>query len=170
MTDKVDLINAETGEIEDKPYRSEAHLGFGKTLATYQRYIADTLRNPDDPDSFARMSPDTLTLVLAELSAMYESLSAFLANQKLWIADLKTSRQLKFARQYMEYKRLKGHTNETARMQAILDCEVEDRGIDKAQHVFNVTDALKKSIVHYHDAVRSTLSYEKSLGNMSRGN
>lgn len=166
----IELIDPQTGEIkDDRPYRSEAHMGFGKTLATYQKYVAETLRDPDNLDNFSKMNPDTLMLVLAELTAMYENLVGFLANQKLWVNDLKTSRQLKFARQYMHYKQMKGHTNETARMQSTIDCEVEDRGIDKAQHVYNTVEAFKKAVGRYHDSVRSVLSWEKTIGSMNRG-
>ncbi len=164
----IEIINHETGEVQsDKPYRSEAHLGFGKTLATYQKYIATTLRDTDDTTLFSKMSPDTLSIVLGELTAMYESLSMFLANQKLWVSDLKTMRQLKFAKQYLAHKAL--HTNETARYKATIDCEEEDKGIDKAQHVYNTVEAFKKSTGRYHDAVRSQLSYEKSIMGMGRG-
>lgn len=160
--DGIQITNEATGEVQtDKPYRSEEHLGFGSELVRQQRYVRQTLRDPEDPNAFAKLSPDQIIEVLDHLSAYYDRLGAWLANQTLWVSDLKTARELKFAQKYLEWKRKQGETNETARMEAKIAVHELDVGIDKCKGHLDTVLAWKKAIGRYHDAARSQLSYEK---------
>lgn len=168
---EVQFTSEATGEIQDeKPYKSEEHLAFGNELVAQQRYVRQKLRDPEDPNAFAKLSPDEIMEVLDHLSAYYDRLGAWLANQQLWLSDLKTQRELAFAREYLKWKRKKGETNETARMEAKLAVGDLDKGIDKCKHVFDTVMAWKKSIGRYHDAARSSLSWEKQSAYMQRRN
>lgn len=168
---EVEFTNEATGEIQpEKPYKTEEHLSFGGELVAQQRYVRQMLRDPEDPNAFAKLSPESIIDVLDHLSAYYDRLGAWLANQQLWLSDLKTARELKFAQKYLEWKRKKGETNETARMEAKIAVNDLDVGIDKCRHVFDTVMAWKKSIGRYHDAARSQLSYEKQSQYMSRRN
>lgn len=170
-TEGIEITSEATGEVQtDKPYRSDEHLGFGGELVAQQRYVRSTLRDPEDPNAFAKLSPDQIIDVLDHLSAYYDRLGAWLANQQLWLSDLKTQRQLKFAELYLEWKRKKGETNETARMEAQIRVNPLDVGIDKCKHQLDTVMAWKKSIGRYHDAARSQLSYEKQSQYMQRRN
>lgn len=167
----VQFTNSDTGEIQDeKPYRSEEHLAFGNEIVAQQRYVREKLRDPEDPNAFAKLNPEGIIDVLDHLSAYYDRLGAWLANQQLWLSDLKTQRELRFAEEYLKWKRKKGETNETARMEAKIAVGDLDKGIDKCKHIFDTVMAWKKSIGRYHDAARSQLSYEKQSQYMQRRN
>ncbi len=167
----IQITSEATGEVQDdKPYRSEEHLGFGGELVAQQRYVRQTLRDPEDPNAFAKLSPDQIIDVLDHLSAYYDRLGAWLANQALWHSDLKTQLELKFAQEYLKWKRKKGETNETARMEAKIATNHLSVGIDKCRHQLDTVTAWKKSIGRYHDAARSQLSFEKQQQYMSRRN
>jgi hypothetical protein len=167
----IEITSEATGEVQDqKPYRSEEHLGFGKELVAQQRYIRQKLRDPEDPNAFAKLSPDEIMVVLDHLSGYYDRLGAWLVNQKLWLSDLKTQRQLAYNQKYLEFKRKKGETNETARAEASVAVHALDVGIDKCRHQFDTVEAWKKSIGRYHDAARSGLSWEKQSAYMQRRN
>lgn len=167
----VEFTDSETGEIQDeKPYKNEQHLAFGNEIVAQQRYVRTTLRDPEDPNAFAKLSPENIMEVLDHLSAYYDRLGAWLANQQLWLSDLKTQRELRFAEEYLKWKRKKGETNETARMEAKLAVGDLDKGIDKCKHIFDTVMAWKKSIGRYHDAARSSLSWEKQSAYMQRRN
>lgn len=167
----VEFTSEATGEVQDdKPYRTEEHLGFGGELVAQQRYVRQKLRDPEDPNAFAKLSPDEIMEVLDHLSAYYDRLGAWLANQKLWWSDLKTQYDLKFAEEYLKWKRKKGETNETARMEAKIATNDLLVGIDKCKHQFDTVEAWKKSIGRYHDAARSGLSWEKQSAYMQRRN
>lgn len=169
MTKEVpENIDPETGEYL-KPYEVKSHLAIKKTVERQLGYINTHLRNPEDPDAFARLSPDVLSNMLLDLAGMYEYLSGWLANEKLHISDLKTAYDLKFAETYVELKE-GGETNETARMKAKIECVYDQDEINKFKHGYDVIEAWKKSIGRYHDSVRSQLSYEKSMHSISRGN
>lgn len=167
----IEITNSETGEVQDqKPYRSEEHLGFGRELVAQQSYVRRTLRDPEDPNAFARLGPEQIMEVLDHLSAYYDRLGAWLANQKLWHSDLKTQRQLAYNQKYLEIKRKKGETNETARAEASVAVHALDVGIDKCRHHLDTVEAWKKSVGRYHDAARSGLSWEKQSAYMQRRN
>lgn len=167
----IQITEEATGEVQtDKPYRSEEHLGFGAELVAQQRYVRQKLRDPEDPNAFAKLSPDQIIDVLDHLSAYYDRLGAWIANQQLWHSDLKTQLELKFAEKYLEWKRKKGETNETARMEAKIATNDLVVGIDKCRHQLDVVVAWKKSIGRYHDAARSGLSWEKQSQYMQRRN
>jgi hypothetical protein len=170
MSEVPDNTDKDTGEVFDKPYQMPKHINYGTEIMKQLKYVRGTLKDPEDPDRFARLSGDTLSMVLMELTAMYESLSKWLADEKLHVADLKTEMDFKFADQYIMYKNRKSETNETARMQAKMACVEDERHLNKTKHTYDKVTAWKKSIGRYHDAVRSQLSYEKSMGTMSRGN
>ena|SRR3990167_4292770 len=162
-------IDKSTGEVFDKVYLMPQHINYGGEILKQLKYVRDTLKNENEPDKFARLDPDTLSMALMELTAIYESLSKWLADEKLHIADLKTELDFKFADCYIMYKNRKSETNETARMQAKMACIEEQRNLDKTKHSYDKVLGWKKSIGRYHDAVRSQLSYEKSMGDRSRG-
>ena len=169
--DGIEITDEATGEVQtEKPYRSENHLRFGNELVAQQRYVRQKLRDPEDPNAFAKLSPDQIIEVLDHLSAYYDRLGAWLANQQLWLSDLKTARELKFAQEYLAWKRKKGETNETARMEAKIAVHSLDVGIDKCKGHFDTVMAWKKSIGRYHDAARSQLSYEKQAQYMQGRN
>lgn len=167
----IEITSEATGEVQtQKPYRSEEHLGFGGELVAQQRYIRKMLRDPEDPNTFANLSPEQIIDLLDHLSAYYDRLGAWLANQTLWHSDLKTARQLKFAQLYLKWKRTKGETNETARMEATIAVHELDVGIDKCKGHLDTVGAWKKSIGRYHDGARSQLSYEKQAQYMQGRN
>lgn len=165
---KPEGINKETGEVV-KSYETPEHKNIKVIIEQQVKYVHDTLKEKNDPDKFAKLSPDSLSMVLMELTAMYESLSKWLADEKLHVADLKTARQIKFANHYCVLKAKRGETNETSRMKAQIHCQEYDEEINMYKHGYDVIEAWKKSIARYHDAVRSQLSYEKSMFGMSRG-
>jgi hypothetical protein len=163
---KIDGVNKETGEVV-KPYETPEHLDIKKIIQEQIDYVNSTIRDKNG-EKIARLDGDTLSMVLMELTAMYESLSRWLADEKLHIADLKTALELKFADTYCDIKKINSETNETARMKAKIICGDDQKELDRHKHGWDVIEAWKKSIGRYHDAVRSQLSYEKSLGHMSR--
>lgn len=166
-TEVPENVDPETGEIL-RPYETKSHLDIKNIVGRQIKYVHETLKDESDPDKFARLSPDVLSMVLMELTAMYESLSKWLADEKLHVADLKTALELKLAEKYCDLK-LQGETNETARMKAKIFCSDDDMEFNRFKHGYAVVESWKKSIARYHDAVRSQLSYEKSMGMMSRG-
>lgn len=163
----MDGINKETGEIV-KPYETPEHLNIKKIIETQVKYVNSTIRD-ESGEKIARLDGDTLSMVLMELTAMYESLSSWLAHEKLHVADLKSALEIKFAQEYIKQKQIQAETNETARMKAKIICQADQELLDRHKHGWDIIDAWKKSIGRYHDAVRSQLSYEKSLSSMSRG-
>jgi hypothetical protein len=164
----LDKVDKQTGEIMKKPYETSQHTDYGRTVLRQYNYVHKTFRDPEDPDTFARLDPDTLSMSLMELTAIYESLSKWIADEKLHVADMKTARDFKFADLYLQYKKRKSETNETARMQAKMACTEDDERINKVTHDYDLVTAWKKSVGRYHDAVRSQLSYEKSMMGMAR--
>lgn len=159
----------ETKQVAVIPYETQQHNDIAKIIMKQWSFVHATLRDEKDPDSFARLSGDGLSLLLMELTAMYESLSKWLADEKLHIADLKTAMDFKFADEYITYKRRKSETNETARMQAKMSCNEDEKELNQVKHNYDRVEAWKKAVGRYHDAVRSQLSYEKQMGGMSRG-
>lgn len=162
-----DNIDPETGVIL-AAYETPSHLSIKLLVGAQMEYVNETFRDPDDPDKFARLSGDTLSMVLMELTATYESLSKWLADEKLHLADLKTALELKFADEYLRARKLHD-TNETSRMKAKLACADDYKELDIYRHGYDVIESWKKSIGRYHDAVRSQLSYEKQMAGMGRG-
>lgn len=166
---KDDLVDKETGEVFDKVYLMPEHQNIGNVVYKQWKYVHETLRDEKDPDAFARLSGDSLSLLLMELTAMYESLSKWLADEKLHVADLKNALDFKFADTYVKFKNRQSETNETARMQAKMACFDDEDELAQVKHNYDRVEAWKKAIGRYHDAVRSQLSYEKQLSGMSRG-
>lgn len=164
---KIDHIDKTTGEVF-KPYESPEHLKIKDIIKEQIQYVHRTLKDSNDPDKFARLDPDTMSLSLVELAAMYESLSKWLADEKLHIADLKTAYEIDFANQYCKLKSINSETNETARMKAKIMCADSEKELNMHKHGYDIIVAWKKSIARYHDSIRSQLSYEKSMGMMSR--
>ena len=160
-------IDPETGEYL-KPYDVKSHLSIKKVIERQLGYINKNLKSPDDPQMFARLTPDQLSNMLLDLAGMYEYLSNWLATEKLHIADLKTGYDIKYTEFYCDLKD-KGMTNETARMKTKLECIPDQDEINMFKHGYDIIEAWKKSIGRYHDSVRSQLSYEKSMSSISRG-
>lgn len=165
---KIEGIDKETGEIM-KRYELPSHAEIKNEITKQTNFVHRNFRDPKDPDKFARLDGDTLSMVLMELTGMYEYLGKWLADERLHLADMKTEYDIKFANRYCELKALKSETNETARMKSQLICADDQKEINQHKHGLEIIEAWKKSIGRYHDAVRSQLSYEKSLGNVSRG-
>lgn len=162
-------VNLETGEvIAIKPYETEEHKEIKKEVAQQIAYVHKTLKDDENPGQLARLDGDTLSMVLMELTAYYEYLHSWLANEKLHLSDLKSTYEIKFANEYITLKD-RGTTNETARMKAKLACQQEAEDINRYKHGIDVITAWGKSIARYHDSVRSQLSWEKTMGGMSRG-
>jgi hypothetical protein len=133
------------------------------------QYVRENLRDQADLDKFARLSGDELSMCLMELTGMYESLSKWLADEKLHLADLKTALELKFSRHYVALKK-QGSTNETARVwKQRIHCSEDQKELDQYKHGYDVIESWKKSIGRYADAVRSQLSYEKQMSMMRMG-
>lgn len=163
---KLDGIEKSTGEIM-KRYELSAHAEIKKEITKQVNFIIRNFKDPQDPDKFARLDGDTLSMVLMELTGMYEYLGKWLADEKLHIADMETDYDIKFANRYCELKALKSETNETARMKSMLICGDDKKEINQHKHGYNIIEAWKKSVGRYHDAVRSQLSYEKHLSFIS---
>lgn len=155
-------------DIVKKSYERDDHNKIGNIILGQLDYIKDTFRDEEDPDRFARLPGEVLSMALMELTAMYESLSKWIADEKLHVADTKTAYDLKFADRYCELKQMKSETNETARMKARLMCGEDEKKMNKIRNDYDKVEAWKKVIGRYHDAVRSQLSYEKQMGGMSR--
>ncbi len=163
----IEGVNKKNGEIL-KPYETPDHLDVKKVLQEQIRYVNANIKDKQG-EKISRMSGDVMVDVLMHLTGYYESLSTWLANEKLHISDLKTELDLKFANEYIAYKTQEGETNETARMKSKISCQQEQKMYDLHKHGWDVIEAWKKSIGRYHDAVRSQLSYERSLSQMTRG-
>lgn len=163
---KVDYTDKSTGEIL-KPYQSPNHLKIKKVLEEQIKYVRFNIKEGDN-EKISRLNGDELSEVLMTLSAYYEYLSTWLAHEKLHLAELKNSLDFKFAEEYLAFKNEEGETNETARMKAKLSCREAQEELDKHKHGSEMITAWFKSIGRYHDAVRSQLSYEKSLASMTR--
>lgn len=163
------LVDQATGEVMDKPYLTTQHNGIAKVILEQWRYVHKTLRDEKDPDAFARLSGDVLSMLMIELAGMYESLSKWLADEKLHIADLKTALDFKFADEYIAYKSRRSETNETARMRAKMACNKDEVHLNQVKHDYDRVEVWKKSVGRYHDSVRSQLSYEKQLSMMGGG-
>ena len=163
---KIDGVNKQTGEVI-KPYETPEHKEIMKVITRQVKYVRENIKDDED-EKISRHSGDVLVDILMVLTGYYEELSFWLANEKLHIADLKTALELKMAKEYLAWKAEEKQTNETARMNAKVACESDQKEYDENKHAWDVIEAWKKSIGRYHDAVRSQLSYEKSLSQMSR--
>lgn len=163
----IEGTNKETGEIV-KPYDTPEHLAVMKIITKQVKYVRNNIKDGDE-EKISRHNGDMLVDILMQLTGYYEELSFWLANEKLHIADLKTALDLKFAKEYIAFKAEEKQTNETARMNAKLSCAEDQETFDQNKHAADVIDAWKKAIGRYHDAIRSQLSYEKSLSQMTRG-
>lgn len=159
----IELVDKDTGEIVDKVYQTSQHQEVARIVLKQWKYVHDTIKDEKDPDMFARLDGDTLSLMLMELTVMYESLSKWLADEKLHVADLKTALDFKFADTYITFKRRKSETNETARMQAKMACTEDEQELNSVKHDFDRVTAWKKAVGRYHDTVRSQLSYTKTM-------
>lgn len=151
-----------------RPYQTSQHLAIKSEITWQMQYIADTLGSPDDKSRFAALSADLLSLALGELTAMYTSLSRWLADEKLHLDDLRAHYDVVFANCYLDEKD-DGETNETARYRAKIKCQPIVDEINKYKHGYAVIEAWKKSIGRWHDTCRSQLSYEKQSEIMGRG-
>jgi hypothetical protein len=163
---KIDGVNKETGEVI-KPYETPEHKAIMQVITRQVKYVRANIKDGDE-EKLSRLNGDVLVNILMVLTGYYEELGYWLANEKLHIADLKTALDLKFAKEYIAWKNEEKQTNETARMNAKIACENDQRDYDENKHAWDVIEAWKKAIGRYHDAVRSQLSYEKSLSQMSR--
>jgi hypothetical protein len=163
---KIDGIDKETGEII-KPYDTKEHKEIMKVIARQVAYVRANIKD-DDQEKIAGLSGDGLVEVLMTLTGYYEELGKWLADEKLHMADMRTALDIKFAQEYIKQKQLKSETNETARMKAKIYCAEDQIEVDENKHAVDVIEAWKKAIGRYHDAVRSQLSYEKSLSQMTR--
>lgn len=144
-------------EITIKPYETAKHLAIDVQLSEIHDYIDSTLK---EDNRIARLDGGVLALALSEITAYYESLSEWLAHQRFKINDLKTAYDLGLAGCYVRYKNA-GETDSTAKMLAKIDVGDQEDIINKEKHLFDVVEAVKKTLGRYHDSVRSQLSYEK---------
>lgn len=160
-------INKETGEYV-KPYETPEHNDILKVINRQVAYVRANIKDGEQ-EKIARLSGDALVQVLMTLTGYYEELGKWLADEKLHLADLKTTLDLKMANAYCDLKKVNSETNETARMKAKIMCGDDQKAIDQNKHAWDVIEAWKKAVGRYHDAVRSQLSYEKSLSQMTRG-
>lgn len=163
---RIESVNKTTGEIV-KPYDTPEHLGIMKVITRQVKFVRDNIKD-GDTEKISGQSGDVLVNTLMTLTGYYEELSYWLANEKLHVAELKTALDLKFAAEYIALKKEEGQTNETARMNARIACKEDQEAFDENKHAWDVIEAWKKAIGRYHDAVRSQLSYEKSLSQMNR--
>lgn len=159
-------VNKETGEVV-KPYETPEHKDILKVINRQVAYVRANIKD-EEQEKIAKLSGDALVEVLMTLTGYYEELGRWLADEKLHLADLKTALELKFANRYCELKQIDSETNETARMKAKVICSDDQKELDQNKHAWDVIEAWKKAIGRYHDAVRSQLSYEKSLSQMTR--
>ncbi len=160
-------LNKETGEII-KRYETKAHNDVMRVITRQVKYVRDNVKD-GDVQKIAGKSGDVLVEILMNLTGYYEELGTWLADEKLHLADLKTALDLKKANEYIAVKAEEGETNETARMKAMIACAKDQEELDQNKHAWDVIESWKKAIGRYHDAVRSQLSYEKSLSQMTRG-
>ena len=163
----LDGVNKETGEIV-KRYDTPEHNNILKVINRQVRYVRENVKD-GDVQKIAGKSGDVLVEILMNLTGYYEELGTWLADEKLHLADLKTALDLKKAKEYIAYKAEEGETNETARMKAMIAVAEDQEQLDQNKHAADVIEAWKKAVGRYHDAVRSQLSYEKSLSQMTRG-
>lgn len=161
-------IDRATGEVMEKAYETSQHQSFGDELKSQYTYVHRTLRDPKDPHAFQRLAPDTLSMLLTELTAYYESVGMWLADEKLRLSDLKLQREWKYNDLYLEQKQRKSETNETARVRAKMACHQDDLDINKATHSYEWVVAWKKALGRWIDTSRSQLSYEKSMTQFER--
>ena len=164
---KIESVNKKTGEYV-KPYDTPEHLAIMKVITRQVKFVRDNIKDGDN-EKISGQSGDVLVNTLMALTGYYEELSYWLANEKLHVAELKTALDLKFAAEYIAYKKEEGQTNETARMNARIACKDDQEVFDENKHAWDVIEAWKKAVGRYHDAIRSQLSYEKSLSQMTRG-
>lgn len=164
---KIDGIVKETGEVV-KPYETQEHTNILKVINRQVAYVKNNIKDGEQ-EKIARLSGDALVEILMTLTAYYEELGKWLADEKLHLADMKTTFELKFSQEYIKQKQIEAETNETARMKAKIFCTDNQKELDQNKHAWDVIEAWKKAIGRYHDAVRSQLSYEKSLSQMTRG-
>lgn len=163
MKDIPSNVDAESGEIMEKPYLTSQHVTFDKEVVKQWNYIHRIVRNEKDPDAFAKLDGDTLSLLLTELTAYYESAGKWLVDEKLHLNDLKLARQFKFNDLYLSYVHRKSETNGTAKIQAQMLCHTDDQEINDATHIYEKVFAWKKAVGRWIDTSRSQLSYEKSM-------
>lgn len=162
------LVDHSTGEIMQRAYDTTQHQGYAREVLNQYNYIHKTLRNEKDPDSFSRLDGDTLSMVLTELTAYYETAQKWLADEKLHLDDLKLARQFKYNDMYLQFKQRKSETNETARVQAQMLCHKEDEELNLVQHNYNRVTAWKKALGRWIDTCRTQLSWEKTIGNFTQ--
>lgn len=162
----LDGVNKETGEIV-KRYDTPEHAKILHVITRQVKFVRDNIKDGDE-QKIDRLNGDGLVKVLMTLTGYYEELGTWLADEKLHIADLKTALDLKKAREYVAIKAEEGETNETARMKALIAVAKDQEELDQNKHASDVIDSWKKAVGRYHDAVRSQLSYEKSLSQLTR--
>lgn len=154
-------------EIIGKPYETDDHQHYGNKVLKQYQYVRSMVRDPEEPDTFTRLSPDLLSMMLTELTAYYETAAMWLADEKLHLADLKLAREFKFNDTYLMYKQRKSETNETSRVHAKMICHADDEIINKAQHTYDRVTAWRKAVGRWIDTARTQLSYEKTMANFS---
>lgn len=149
----------ETGEIIDqKPYETDEHRAIKNEVAKQIAYVNRTLK--DEEGQIAKLDGNTLSLVLMELTAYYQYLYNWISNQRLYVSDLKSAYEIKFAKEYVRLKD-QGKTNETSRMMCKLHCQEDDKEINRQKHGLDVVITWEKSIARYIDAVRSQMAWIK---------
>ncbi len=163
----LDGVDKSTGEIM-KRYETPEHARIMHVVTRQVKYVRDNIKD-GDVQKIAGKGGDVLVEILMNLTGYYEELGTWLADEKLHLADLKTSLDLKKANEYVAYKGEEGETNETARMKALIACSDDQKALDQNKHAADVIESWRKAVGRYHDAVRSQLSYEKSLSQMTRG-
>lgn len=163
----IDGINKETGEVV-KPYETKEHNDFGRVMLRQTSFIHNNVRKEDGTELLSGKNGDALVEIMLILVGFYEELGRWLADERLHLADMKTSLEIEFAQEYIKQKQLKSETNETARMKAKIFCQESQEAVDKARHTWDRVENWKKYIGRSHDSVRSQLGWEKSLAHMTR--
>lgn len=163
----IEGVNKETGEVL-KPYETPEHKNILKVINRQVAYVRANIKDEEGNELLSGKSGDVLMEHLIVLTGYYEELGKWLADEKLHLDDLKTALELKFSQEYIKQKQVQAETNETARMKAKIFCADDQREVDQNKHAWNVIEAWKKAVGRYHDTVRSQVSYEKSLSQMSR--
>lgn len=164
---KIEGVNKETGEYV-KPYETPEHLAILKEIGKQTKFVRTNIISDTGESLLTGKSGDVLVEYLVVLLGFYEVLGTWVSNEKLHIAEMKTELELKFANYYCDLKLIDSETNETARMKSKIMCQTEQRELDIAKHALEVIEKNRKFIGRAHDSVRSALSHEKSLAQVTR--
>lgn len=144
---------------------------FHQEIARQEVFIKQFIKDKSDLDKINRMNGDMLAYILIELTAMYEYLGSWLADYNAAIQDFKQALNDTYSATFLELRKEtdgKKITVEEAKHKASLSVSDQRDQLIHMRHKYEKTLAWKKSISKYIDAVRSQLSYEKSLADLTK--